>query len=748
MLLAILGLVLTLLVPGLLAARLFVGGEERTSVSAFEFVAIAAALGALVTGVVAQLLAWALVWTPTSFYLVLAAVCTLAVVLAQRRQLAFPKVRAGAWDVVAVAVIAVLASRYLPMAEHVFGSSDEGIYPCAAMEVVHSGGVTFADPVLNAIPSDWRLVTNNDFLPGFYGLDREARTWSTPHGLHMLPSFMAVLHALGGREFMLLAPLVLTIVALAALWLLVRRLAGPVPALLCTVAFGVNPLSVFFAKITFAESMSAAFLFAGFAAFACAWPRDESVDPIAGPGAGDVPEHRIHGGWLFAAGLLLGGVNHAKIDFFLMPWAVLVGVVMLVWVQRDRRGALPFVAGYGLMFVLAVVYAATDHWVYYYAQFFNTQMYADGRNRNMYLAGVFVPMVSTAIVLARPSLVRAIGTAIRPRAVTIAVGVVTSLAAAYLLWGVPLRLEWHELLAATPDALPAWKKSLALAPDLSPYSGTPTFTELTIPTLGLYVTDLAALLGVVGAFVLLLRRDRGAIAPFVLFFFAQTAMLVLISGKIDYTAGNFHSPGRRFLGISGPGAVIMAIVPWFLLARGLRWGHVLRLVGVWIAVHVAFVGDEASRALRESPLWDRTFEDVDAIVAQLPPNAVLLSFEETLATRYQIPLRFFGRVPALWLYDGALPEHLSMLVEHLREQGHHPVLITGQETPDELPAKRHMMAVLDPFGYSTYQVTENTYAQIRGGLPGVDDFVPWCPILEFHGATARPVEPALEDASR
>ncbi|MEZ5976631.1 MAG: hypothetical protein R3F34_00200 [Planctomycetota bacterium] len=723
--LAIAGVVLTILVPGYLLARLVHQDGEKRCLA--DFLAVSAALGALAVGVVAQLLAWGLVWTPTSFFASLAVVCVAAVVAGRLRRSPIRPVRVGVTDLLAIALIWFLAARLVPAAQYVFGSADEGIYPNAAMEIVRSGGSTFLDPTLDAMPPEIAELTHKDYIGGFYALHPPERGWVTPHGLHMMPSFFAVLHAFGGRDLMLYGPLIFTIVALGAFNLLARRVAGAYCALFCTAVLGVNPITVWFSKITFAESMSEMFLLAGFAVFATAWPEGSTRRE---PGAVSVPR-------LVAAGLLLGAVNHAKIDFFLMPWAVLVGAVMLLWGRHGRRSAMAFVGGYLVMFVLAVLYAFTDHHIYYWSQFFNTQMYDGGKNAVMYLAGVFTPLLLTGAALGAPRLVEGFDRTLLVRRLTIVAGVLTFGATAYLYWLAPARVEWFQATEAAPDSLPWWKEALAKAPDISPFSGTPTFTEQTMSGLGLYVGALAVMLGVAGAFVLLLRRDRGSIAPFVLFFFAQTAMLMLISGKIDYTAAHPHSPGRRFLGISAPGCVLMSIVPWFLLAKEVSYGRYLRDAGVALAVYLLLFGRSQAWPMRDAALWDRTLHDVDTMAAATTPDTVLLSMvDDSLATRYQIPLRFFGGVKSLKLKGGITPDEVERLVAYLRDAGLRPVLLAGKEFPDDDPAKVRATELLDPQGYWSYQVTENTLTYTRGHLPRRVDFSTWRPTMEFHGLPA------------
>jgi hypothetical protein len=271
-----------------------------------------------------------------------------------------------------------------------------------------------------------------------------------------------------------------------------------------------------------------------------------------------------------------------------MPWAVLVGVVMLLW-AGFRREARAFVAGYGVMFVLAAWYAFTDHRIYYTAQFFNVEMYGS-KNAILYLGGVFTPVVLMAVAFGLGERIEGLARTLRVRTLTIVGGVLLVLFAAYLYWIPPLRVAWHVALHGLPDypwnqilvtwkdtfwpggdpaSLASWQRSLAKPADIYDVKNVLTYTELTMSAIGLYMTPIATFVGLVGAFVMLLRRDAASIVPFLLFFMAQTAFILLVSGQIDYGSAHHHAPGRRFLGITIPALTALCVVPWFVLARGL-----------------------------------------------------------------------------------------------------------------------------------------------------------------------------------
>jgi hypothetical protein len=742
------GVGLTVLVPGLLLARLVHARHQHAERSTpFELVGLAAVLGILVTALVAHALAsWSLFSGP-ALYVCLGALCLVFALLGLRWNRALVPLDWKFGDLAPFVLIAVLGLRYAPVGHFIFASADEGNYPNAAVEIAEAGHSIFQDETLASLPPELKQLTHVDYMRPFYSQDTATRAQCGVHGLHTMPAFQAVLYLHGGRELMLDSPLLFALVALAGFHLIVRRFAGPWAALIATAALGLNPASVWFARITFAEGMSQMFLLWGFAMFATAWPGDASPTR---PGSLSTPR-------LVAAGLLLGAVNHAKIDFFLMPWAVLVGVVMLLWAGY-RREARAFVAAYGVMFLLAAWYALTDHRIYYTAQFFNVEMYGS-KNAILYLGGVFTPVALIGVAFAIADRLEGLAVTLRVRTLTIVGGALLTLFAAYLYWVPPLRVAWHVALHGLPDypwnrilltwqetfwpggtaeSLAGWQRSLAKPADVYDVKNVLTYTELTMSAIGLYMTPIATFVGLVGAFVMLLRRDAHGFVPFLLFFMAQTAFILLVSGQIDYGSAHHHAPGRRFLGITIPALTALCVVPWFVLAREVPYGRILRDLSVGLLVVVAMKGNDAAQPIYDTPVYDQSLVDIDALDALCPPDTVLLAMQDDeIGQRYQLPLRFFAREKALLFHANVTSEGVEAMITHLRGQGLRPVLISGQEHPDTSPAKQRAIALLDPVGHATYQVTENVVEYQRFRLPQHQDFGSWRPTLELHGVPPR-----------
>jgi hypothetical protein len=749
------GVGLTVLVPGFLFARLVhERGTRGERPSLFEFTFVAAVLGVLVDAVLAQALASAGVFSATTFFGVLGALCAVLLVIGWRRSAPTWPVRPALEDLAVFALFVFVIARYMPASQYLFASADEGIYPNAAVEIAVAGHSTFTDPTYASLSPELQELTHVNYMNAFYSLERDARGECAAHGLHMMPAFLAVLYTLGGREEMMNAPLLFGLLALAATYVLVRRMAGAWAALLVAGALSLNPASIWFARITFAEGMSHMFLLSAFALLATAWAPRAAAGAV--PGSAPSESDVIARTRLFAVGLLFGAVSHAKIDYFLLPWALLVIVTLLLWEGRSMRDVRALLAGWGVMFVIAVYYAFTDHLAYYRAQFFNLEMYGS-KNAVMYLGGVFTPLILIAVVCALRQRLPELARLVRIRAVTVVGCVLVTLVFAFLYWVEPLRVAWHLALNGLPDHewshllpewtatfwphgraedLAGWQRALASPAEYHDFKRLLTFRELTASALGLYLTPIGVWAGLLGAFVLLLRRGATPFVPFVLFFLAQSAFILLVSGQLDCGSAHHHAPGRRFINITIPGLVVFSLAPWFLVAREWRLGRYVRDLALVGLVWSASIANERAQPLLDVPLWDTTLDDIDALAAPTTPDTVVLALiGDNLGQRYQLALRFVGRVKALVLRYDITPEGIETMIAGLRAQGLRPVLMTSPETPDT-PARRRAIELLEPEGHFVHAVTENTITYTRYRLPTYKDFSTWRPPIELYGVSA------------
>ncbi len=717
---------LLLIAPGYLLALLLLPPKKAGErLSAFEGLCFTAAFSVLVTSVVSHLLAAAGRFSGANLYSTIAIVSVLLAgwLLATKRSFLPFVFRAS--DVAPTLLIAALAVIYYPPAEFIWGSGDEGVYSNAGLEIAQRGGSLFRDEVLVSLPRGLHGANFGSYCEGFYFFEENDKSGLiVPHGFHLLPSFLAALHAAGGLTLFFAGPILLALVSVGAFYLLVARFAGPVVGVIAAVLLGINPASVWFARMTNAEIMVEAFLLTGFAFAVLAIPTKPATSS----------REPASGSRLFAAGVFFGAVHLAKIEFFLLPWALLLYIlIMMVAGYRARTiAALPL--GYGLFLALATFHAFHGHRVYFGAQLFNKEMYSS-KNAIGYLGSFVLAIGLTFFVFEKRDLVVGWIQRLPLRRMVVWTGAVGMIAAVYLYWGLPLQSEWG---GVPQSELSSWQRTLAVPHDVVVDSTERTWREITFPALGLYLSTLGVFCGMSGSFLLLARRDCVTLAPLLCFVLVQTAFVLLVSGSLDYGSAHPHAPGRRFLTTSIPGLIAAAILPWFVFASGTRVGVLLRIAGFALCAYLMQFTLRIGLPFIRNPTHTTTVEVVRDLAKNAPEDVVWITMpDDPMATHFLNPLRFFCQQKVFVLSPHIDLEEVDPLLAEFHEQGWTPMLLTGDDHPNSSPAKLRLIEVLGPKGGGTFEGRQYTVSFQRHRIPRDEDFSWWPPILRFYGGPPR-----------
>ena len=283
--------------------------------------------------------------------LVLAAGTTVvALALAARavRASGVSRARTSGRDWLALLAVAAAASwLFLPPADTVMEGSDASMYLAIGGMVASEGGLSYADPVVEALPAGLRddlfdmsriPPLRHDFFPGGIQLTPEGLV--EPNFFHLVPVWMAAFTVVFGAGAAAYVNPVFGVLAIAFVWALARRLSSSLGGLLAASLLATSFAQIWFARLPTAEVATEAFVAAALLGLVIA------VD--GGPVVAAV-----------IAGLSLGLVALTRVDGLLLVAAPLLVVGSYRWLEHryDRRRWAGFLVGAGLGTLYAVVHA-------------------------------------------------------------------------------------------------------------------------------------------------------------------------------------------------------------------------------------------------------------------------------------------------------------------------------------------------------------------------------------------------------
>ncbi len=640
-------------------------------------------------------------------------------VLANRRRARAPGWRTRPRDVCAVLLLIGFGVVYSPPSEYVFGQHDEGTYLNAAARIATQGGIWFDSTFRAQLDPSWWRAHDDLFLPGFYFADVDRPTIA-PHGFHFFTAFLAALHAVGGLEWALAGPTILMLVTLAAFTVIATRLAGPFVGFAAGALLGLNPMSLWFSRITFAEGMCEALLVSAGALLLCGWPSGRAPRPRAAA---------VSSLQLLVGGAALGAVHLTKIEFLPLPF-VMVGFVVVVGARglSDRTTRLVPI-GYTTLLALGLWFAGTTHELYTRGTISKFLLAATGEAwgspfREEVGRAAWIGLASlgacAAVFLVFGRVCRGRIARTPGRAVIAIAGVVFMLGVAYLWCVPPQLLSWENAAKVEPDRAQRFVAALR----------TPSETERglghVVRGFARYTTTPALFVGLIGVFVLLARRGAFALVPFLAIGLVQTLLYLAVSLGVDSGMfPHFHSY-RRFLNVTLPLVVLGAVVPWFVIDDWRR-RRLVTIVGVVGGMAlVAWMGIAAMRTSEPHlsyRFWTSSRETLRDLASRAPDDAVwFAAANDALALRLLVPLHCIEGRETFVVRDPLHDEPaLAAVFDRCRRLGRTPVLLFGSgEAPWIALAQRHLGA-----SRTKVRVVEKTVVGRRRRVPDARDRLVW-----------------------
>jgi hypothetical protein len=161
---------------------------------------------------------------------------------------------AGPWaEVVGLAALsALLAAVYLPGFPYGVSDKDPGVYVMHGFSIARTGDIRIHDEALTRQPGLTLFDPPSDRWPGnrFPGIwiHDPAKAEVIPQFYHLYPATLGFLGRLSGQTAMFSLNALLAVVSAVGVYLLGRRLAGPLAGLVAAVTLGVNMIQVWQAK--------------------------------------------------------------------------------------------------------------------------------------------------------------------------------------------------------------------------------------------------------------------------------------------------------------------------------------------------------------------------------------------------------------------------------------------------------------------------------------------------------------------
>ncbi len=337
-----------------LGVRAILPARTITDLIPLECAYVALALGIVVVGPVALVLAMFGIYALWLLALIVA-LGSVALLLITRRK-ALPMIAwqwdRGAWLCLGLLVIG--AALFLRPGETLIGGEDTGIYYNGGVAMAKQGGIILHDPVLADIDGDRATVrhllintdTNRYPLQGdkrftaFFTTDTSGAI--VPQFLHLWPAWLAIFFGFFGTLGPAYAPAIFGLFGLLGLVLLARRLFGWPVALIAGLFLALNGIEVWFVRQTYTEAYQQFALMAAlFGLILLEERRDPSVMRLGA----------------VVAALALGNaaLTHEETIFLLL--IVVAYAVALTLLRAWRRAHSWFFSLLGGMLALAVVQA-------------------------------------------------------------------------------------------------------------------------------------------------------------------------------------------------------------------------------------------------------------------------------------------------------------------------------------------------------------------------------------------------------
>ena len=277
-LIASVGLLVALLVPGFLVFRCF-GREEAARMSRGELVFACLAAGFYLASWVGILLVEIGRFTPVWMCGSLAASGLLLWLCARPASIPItPDAKHGGWlSGLPLLLLLALLPLYRPF-EYILGGRDPGVYVNAGIMVSRTGGIPFKDPLIDELPAEVRGlflrgvqahgVTTTERIQGYWYPEKGAER-IVPQGLHLFPAWLGAGRWLFGFPGLLWMIPAIAIFGCAGIYYFCSKVTNWQASAVVTVLLLLSPIQIYFSRYPSSEVLVLALLWSGLYFYQC-----------------------------------------------------------------------------------------------------------------------------------------------------------------------------------------------------------------------------------------------------------------------------------------------------------------------------------------------------------------------------------------------------------------------------------------------------------------------------------------------
>lgn len=613
-----------------------------------------------------------------------------------------------------ILLFAIAAVLFFRPSERLIGGQDPGVYLSAGVNLARTGSLLIYDPILSPI-HDTEYAEVVTAPAGFYG---NRAGILTPHGVHLQPTWIAILYSMGELRLALVTNAIFGWLGVVAVYLIGRRLWGEGVGLAAGLLLSTDISEIWFARWYVAEMLVQFLFFSGLFAM-LAWQ--------------DKQRSRT-GSMLLASttAASMGLIHLAKLDSFLL---LLVVVLWSVWQWYRgpwRSDHWAFVATYLGLIGYTVLHAAVFSSEYVRSLFSFYVQFLEWRRTPMALLVAAILSMTFLLLTRRPGHWIAVKVESLQKPVLWLLTVLIAGGAVYGFFIRPGRIHWEDSewtfvhqWATEPDGL------LGSRPDESNFER--SFIEESLVRLGWYVTPLGFFLGSAGLIGLLWSRERNR--TFLLWGggLAQTAFF---ASRGTIFPQHFWAI-RRHVQVIIP--AIMLLISFFLLRvvaggppRFVRaqssWRLISRILAISILIGLIVSYWSTANDYVLATDFDGGIQQLNELARMLPQDAVVIIGDEVTAHPVGTPLSFiFDRrivIPKRRATTD-ISEELAALVRMWRSDGSAVFWLTtirGRQVAPSFPYESIPVA--------SYSMSIEALATKVDGLP--TEIVPFSPTFYLY----------------
>jgi 4-amino-4-deoxy-L-arabinose transferase-like glycosyltransferase len=634
---------------------------------------------AIMVGVCGVLLSWIGLYTITVLSGILfsfSLICTLCF----RSLTKVPRfLRGGIFEIGLALILASCLLVYFRPHEYILGSADAGTYMNIAANLAKTGRWVVQDEFSawlsqygptafyhspTSLPVQWQFY-------GWYN-DPLIKDRILPQFFPMHPCLLAVGVWLGGVWGGLYVTPLWGMMAIAAVYLLSRRLFNRPVALLAAILLAISPTQFYFSRYPTAEPLTLVFLFVGLLSFQHIWDQNPS---------------RLH--WAIMGGSAIGCALLTRIDLPLVVIIVLVTFELLRCGNRWNKNWTVFGGIFGIFLLVTLLFVYLQGWIY----FTNTYGIIWKNYRKVVVAAVALILLAIIVPLVRILFLRGFSCGISQKSVV---------NHRFFRWSLGS-------LVVALSGYAYFIHPLIVPPDFG--SGAeiefiPRLDSLNWIRMGWYLTPLGLILATGGLFYIVTKENLHRLV-----FFLSIGVLT----TFQYIAKSMITPYhiycmRRYFPLVIPVLLIFAAVALHRISTmGKR--PISKAIGISLGVLLCLGLAHQSRHLVLLRDLKGVVNDLTELAHRFPPRSILLINDRDFADRFGVPLKYiFGFDIATVRQDNEMTlPFLEDLIQRARSR-QQPIHLLAVNPLSET-VKRHLIFAPDFEFPVKVRALKNTYTE-------------------------------------